>query len=255
MQLRTTANWPARDDRRITLVWLALFLAITLVGFGTDLGGYLHEEPAVPAIVHAHAILATIWLLILTAQVALVETDNAKLHRKFGWFAAGWAALLTVVAAWGELDHQALFVHQQNIYAHVPGRSTSFLAVSIGGLACFALLTLWAILLRKNTAAHRRVMMVANISIVSPGFGRSMRNLTNWHPATPVQMFFFFYLATVLILAAMFLWDLKKGRVMRQFVVASAFVLVEGALSIYLFLNPAWHGLTQGWIESWASLN
>lgn len=48
MQLHTRATWSAREDRRITLLWLGLFLAIVLVGFGFDLTNYLHETPAVP---------------------------------------------------------------------------------------------------------------------------------------------------------------------------------------------------------------
>lgn len=254
MKVHTKATWPSRDDRRITLVWLAAFLVITVVGFVSDLGPYFSEQPRQPLIVHVHAVLTTIWLLILTAQVLLVELDKPALHRKLGWFAAGWAALLTVVATLGELQHQALFVDQQEVFGHVPGRSSGFISISLGGVFCFALLTLWAILLRKNPAAHRRVMLVANIAIVTPGFARMARNVFAWQPTTQLGFFFMFHAATVLLLAGMLLWDVKKGRVMQQFAISAFIVLVYDVVSVQLFTSPGWNQLAQGWIRNWASL-
>ena len=98
MLIHTTASWPARDDRRVALVWLAIFWIFVGVGFGFDLHNYLHEQPAVPKIVHVHAIATTLWLLTATALVLMVETGNVRLHRRLGWFAAGYAALIVVIA-------------------------------------------------------------------------------------------------------------------------------------------------------------
>ena len=98
MHIHTTASWPAREDRRAALVWLAIFWIFVGVGFGFDLHNYFHEQPPVPEIVHVHAIATTLWLLTATALVLMVETGNVRLHRRFGWFAAGYAALVVVIA-------------------------------------------------------------------------------------------------------------------------------------------------------------
>ena len=108
MHLHTTASWPAREDRRAALVWLAIFWTFVGVGFGFDLHNYFHELPPVPFIVHVHAIATTIWLLTATALVLMVETGNVAFHRRVGWFAAGYAALVLVIAPWSELSWQAL---------------------------------------------------------------------------------------------------------------------------------------------------
>jgi hypothetical protein len=106
--IHTTASWPAREDRRAALVWLAIFWIFVGFGFGFDLHNYLHEQPPVPKIVHVHAIATTLWLLTATALVLMVETGNVRFHRRFGWFAAGYAVLIVVLAPWSELSWQAL---------------------------------------------------------------------------------------------------------------------------------------------------
>ena len=78
MLIHTTASWPAREDRRAALVWLAIFWIFVGVGFGFDLHNYLQEQPPVPRIVHVHAIATTLWLLTATALVLMVETGNVR---------------------------------------------------------------------------------------------------------------------------------------------------------------------------------
>jgi len=247
MQLHTRATWSARQDRRITLLWLGLFLAIVLIGFGFDFTNYLHETPAVPKVVHVHAALTTIWLLILTTQVLLVELDNVKLHRKLGWFAAGWAVLLIFFAAWGELSWEATNLH-------TPGVTPAFLAIPLGNLLGFTVLITWGILLRKNVAAHRRVILLANLSIATAGFARLLELFIN-HPKSPGGSFFFYYSGALFIAVLMLLWDWMKNRVMQQFVIGAAFLVAVQVVSISLFYNPAWKPLAGAVIQAWAKLN
>jgi hypothetical protein len=245
MKLHTTATWSARDDRRIMLFWLGLFLVIVLTGFGADLKNYIHENPPVPKIVHVHAVITAIWLLILTAQVLLVESNNVKLHRKLGWFAAAWAAILSFFAAWGELSWEATNLH-------TPGDTPAFLSISMLGLFCFITLTLWGLLLRKNPAAHRRVIFLANISIITAGFIRIMGNFTNYNPTTPLAGLGYFYGGTLFMLLTMLVWDVWKKRLMRQFVLGCMLILCAHTVSILLYYNKGWEGMTRGWMEAWA---
>ncbi len=244
MQLHTRGNWSSRDDRRITLLWLVIFLAIVVTGFSADLHNYLHETPHPPRIVHVHAIFTTIWLLILTVQVLLVEFDNVKFHRKFGWFATGWAALLILIAAWGELSWEATNLH-------TPGTTPAFLAIPAGNLLSFATLITWGILLRKNLAAHRRVIFLANISIMTAGAARVLRNVFHLSFHTPVQAFFFFYSGSLILLLLMLLWDLWKNRVMQQFLIGAVYIVALQVITMFLFFNPTWTSFSRAVIEAW----
>jgi hypothetical protein len=58
-------------------------------GFAVDFSRYLQENPAPPRIVHVHAAVFTVWMLLLTAQVLLVLGNRVAWNRRLGWFAAG----------------------------------------------------------------------------------------------------------------------------------------------------------------------
>ena len=142
------------------LVWLAIFWTFVGVGFlGFDLHNYLHEQPAVPTIVHIHAIATTIWLLTATALVLLVETGNVRWHRSLGWFAAGYAALCGCdCASESELSWQALNLK-------TPGAlppAIPFLSLSSGSPLHGRAAAMWRALMRRNSAAHRRVLILAD---------------------------------------------------------------------------------------------
>jgi len=244
LDIHSTASWPAREDRRAALVWLAIFWIFVGLGFGFDLHNYLREKPAVPTIVHIHAIATTGWLLTATALVLMVETGNIKLHRTFGWFAAGYAALVLIIAPLSELSWQALNLT-------TPGSlPPQFLSIAFSGVLCMAVLLPWGILLRRNSAAHRRVLMLATICISDAGFSRLL-GLFRPQPTTFLGTYFFFEGGTVLIIILMFLWDWKHNRIMKQFLVASGFIVFVGLTATALFFNPTWQSITLSWLQAW----
>lgn len=245
MHLHTTATWPARDDRRAALVWLAIFWIFVGVGFGFDLHNYVHEQPAVPKIVHVHAIATTIWLLIATALVLMVETGNVGFHRRFGWFAAGYAALVLVIAPWSELSWQALNLH-------TPGSlPPEFLAIAFSGVICMALLLPWGILLRRNSAAHRRVLVLATICISDAGFSR-MVGLFIPAPTSFFGTYLFYEGGNLLLIVLMLLWDWKRNRIMKQFVWAASLIIGVGLTATVLYFNGTWQAISHSWLEWWA---
>ena len=215
------------------------------VGFGFDLHNYLHEQPPVPKIVHVHAIATTLWLLTATALVLMVETGNVRLHRRFGWYAAGYAALVVVIAPYAELSWQALNLN-------TPGTlPPQFLSIAFSGVICLAVLLPCGVLMRRNSAAHRRVMILATISISDAGFSR-MVGLFLPDPTTFLGTYLFYEGGTLLLIVLMFLWDWKRDRIMKQFLWASCFVITVGLAATGLYFNATWQSITHSWLESWA---
>src|SRR5271167_4114213 len=104
-------TWSAREDRVASAVWLAILWAGIGAGFAVDFSRYLHESPAPPVIVHVHAAVFTVWMLLLTAQVLLVLGDCVAWHRRLGWFAAGWACVMAVIGPWAALATEAAHLH------------------------------------------------------------------------------------------------------------------------------------------------
>ena len=245
MHLHTTATWPARDDRRPAIVWLAIFWIFVGVGFGFDLHNYLHEHPAVPTIVHVHAIATTLWLLTAAALVLMVETGNVRLHRRLGWYAAGYAALVLVIAPWSELSWQAL-----NLYT--PGAlPPQFLSIAFSGVFCMAVLLPWGVLMRRNSAAHRRVLILATICISDAGFSRLV-GLFLPAPTSFLGVYLFYEGGNVLLILLIFLWDWKRNRVMKQFLMAASLIVATGLTATCLYFNHTWQTITHAWLEGWA---
>ncbi|MGB6191433.1 MAG: hypothetical protein WBF42_03120, partial [Terracidiphilus sp.] len=236
-------TWSAREDRLPSLVWLALIWLGIIAGFGVDMRRFLHEVPPPSKVVHVHAFVFTVWLLILTAQIVLVVKDRVALHRRLGWFAAGWACLMVVFGTWVALV-------AKGPVAAGPA-SPRFLAMNFGSILAFVLLLLWGIALRGNPAAHKRVMILATIAILDPGYGR----LSAWllpEPQSMVAWFLWNFYGNVLILALMAAWDVWRDRLMKQFVVGAVGLVALESLQDFLYHWEPWKVFATGLVAGWA---
>jgi hypothetical protein len=217
-----------------------------IVGFSVDIPHYLHENPVPPLVLHIHGAVFTIWMLLLTAQVLLVLRDRVALHRKLGWFAAGWACLMLVMGAWASMASPARFVN-------APDATPQFLSVNIVDLATFAVLLAWGIALRKNPAAHRRVMILSTVAIADPGYSRFSEFLWPVEPHSILLWFFYVFYGNVLLIALMAGWDWWRGRLMRSFVVGAAGLLAAEWVAAVLYFSAPWKVIAHGWIAAWAT--
>lgn len=242
--LHERGTWGASDDRTATAVWLGVFWVGTLAGFGVDLRRYFHENPAPPLIVHIHAVVFTIWLLILTTQVLSVLRGRIGWHRKFGWFAAGWACLMAVVGPWAVMASLA-------VNLHTPDFTPWFLSVNLVNLGGFVILTAWGLSMRKNPAAHKRIMMLAMVVFADPGFSRLTDYLVPG-PRSVLSWFVYTFYGNFALLALMALWDWFQGRLMRQFVMGGAGVVMSYLVAWGLYFWEPWRALTLGWVQTWA---
>ena len=140
--------------------------------------------------------------------------------------------------------------------AHVRGASgtSQFLAANFVDIAGFLLLLGWGISLRKNAAAHKRVMILSTISLADPGFGRLSGHLLQVNPTGAVTWFFCFFYGNVLLIALMAGWDWWRGRLVRQFVVGAAGLLAAEFGAALLYFWKPWVLMSHGWVEAWARM-
>ena len=244
--LHTRGTWSARDDRAPSAVWLAILWVGIVVGFGLDLRHFQHEYSRVPRVLYAHAIVFTGWMFLLTAQVLLVLGNRIAWHRTLGWFLAGWAALMVILGPWAAMAAQAAATPNPS------GNDTAFLAISFLNIAAFAILVSLGIALRKNPAAHRRIMILTTVAICDPGFARAAAYLVPFEPHSAVVFFFASFYGNILLVALMAGWDLWRGRLMRSFVFAAAGMLAVEALASALYFWKPWQAVTLTWVQLWA---
>ncbi len=243
--LHTRGTWSARDDRAPSAIWLALLWLGMILGFGFDLRRFAHENPPAPHILYVHAVVFTVWLLLLTAQVLLVLGDRIALHRKLGWFLAGWACLMVVLGPWAAIASQA-------VNFHGPLGDPPFLSVNIVNMIAFTGVLAWGIALRKNPAAHRRMMILTTVAIADPGFSRFSGYLWPNEPHSVLVWFLYTFYGNALVILLMAAWDWYRNRLIRSFILASASMLaLEFAASVLYFWQP-WRALTFSWVQLWA---
>jgi len=241
------ATWSARDDRKASVVWLGILWVGMIAGFGVDFPVYLHKNPPAPIIVHIHAAVFTVWMLLLTTQVLLVVTDRVVLHRRLGVFAVGWACLMTVMGP-------AAFISIVVQYAKAHGPfEYPFISVHLADIGCFLILLAWGIALRKNPAAHKRMMILSTVALADPGFSRFTGHYLP-EPTTVLPWFIYTFYGNVLLIALMLVWDWWRGRIIRSFVAASAGLLAALYASSLLYFWPPWKALSEHWVVAWVKL-
>jgi len=239
-------TWSAREDRLPSAVWLGILWVGMIAGFGVDFPRYLRENPPAPTIVALHGAVFSVWLLLLTAQVLLVLGDRVAWHRKLGWFAAAWACLMAVMGPWAAMASQAVNLR------NAPLGDPQFISVNIVDLVGFLILLAWGIALRKNPAAHRRMMMLATISLADPGFDRFSSWVWPNEPASVIVWFFYTFYGNALLIVLMLAWDWWRGRLVRSLVVGSVALLAAEYVATVLYFWGPWKALTLGWVQAWA---
>ena len=242
--LHVRGSWSACEDRNASAVWLGILWVGMIAGFGVDFPRYLHENPPAPKITYLHGAIFTGWMVLLTAQVLLVVGDRVKIHRTLGWVTAGWACLMAVFGPWAVIASQA-------VNLKLPNGDPPFLSVNIVDLAGFLIFVGWGVTLRKNPAAHRRIMILSTVALADPGFARFTGFL--WpEPTSVFPMFVFTFYGNVILILAMAAWDWWRGRLMRQFVIGASAFMVAMYIASLLYFWPPWKALTQSWVEGWA---
>ena len=107
------------------------------------------------------------------------------------------------------------------------------------------------VLMRRNSAAHRRVLILATICISDAGFSRLV-GLFLPAPTTYMGTYLFYEGGNLLLILLMLFWDWKSKRIMKQFLVGASLVTAVGLAATSLYFNATWQAITRSWLESWS---
>jgi hypothetical protein len=99
-------------------------------------------------------------------QPTLAERADTTLHRRVGWFGVAMATAVVVIGIY--TARHALAAGRQPPFFTPP----YFLSLTHIGLAFFAGTVIAAILCRKDTGWHRRLMLGSTVLLMEPALGR-----------------------------------------------------------------------------------
>ncbi len=146
----------------------AIFAAlIVFVGFARTyyLKG-LFEAPALAGLlVHLHGVVMTLWFALFVAQTLLIVMRRTDLHRRVGLLGAVVAALVALVGT-----ATAVGFARRGVPVGMP--PLVFLAVPLGDMLVFSVLAGAGLLLRRRTDFHKRLMLLASLSILPAAVSR-----------------------------------------------------------------------------------
>jgi hypothetical protein len=175
---KTTSRNAARLDR---MFFGGMAIALTLTVFaGFSRTYYFNDFAAEPfelsPLLHWHGAAFTTWMLLLVAQTALIATRRVNVHRRLGAAGAVLAVLLVALGVTVAVTRTA----DGSIADHgVP--PLLFLAVPLIGMAVFAVLLGAAVYLRRQSAAHKRLVLIATLELVTAGVSR-LPIVDTWGP-------------------------------------------------------------------------
>lgn len=154
------------SERRF-FVWMAVVFVVTVFcGFGLNFAtGRVHAS-TLPLLVRLHGIAFGSWILLYLIQCVLVDRGSIALHRQLGWF----GALLSVVIVPLGIVTTILAIRRGAVPIFFP--INIFLVINVLGVILAGAFIAAAIVLRRHTGWHRRLMYCAALEIIAPAFGR-----------------------------------------------------------------------------------
>lgn len=160
------------------LACAALITVIMFAGFARNyyLRAWIGTRP-ISLMVHVHGFVMTAWVSLFLTQALLVATRRTDIHRKLGVAGAVLAALVVALGIYTI----AVAIERQQPGADAKTFAEMFVAFDGASLLLFFGLVLAALFNRRHPDTHRRLMLLAMVSLLPPAFGRLVAYFTHEH--------------------------------------------------------------------------
>jgi len=203
-----------------------LIAAIVAWGFWKTYYSRPFTRTDLPAIVHVHATVFSLWVLVLVAQAAVVVAGNVRLHKRLGTIGMLYGAFVFAVG---------LLV---SVGAPVVRVRAAFYPLEVGGIVAIYNLTdillfgaflALAFAYRNRPEPHKRWIIAATAALCGAALGRVV-------PGGTMQ-YLLLWLSPLLALVAV---DLVTRRRVHWVPIVSGALLVVAFFKVPLYAAPVW---------------
>jgi hypothetical protein len=226
----------ARYDRQFYTGMAIAAAVVVFIGFApTYFLRASYQSTALPTYLEVHGFLFTTWIALFIAQTSFVAARRTNVHRRLGWAMAVLALVMVVVGTTA-----GIWSMRRQVEAGSAEQAQAFLTTPLFSMVAFAAFVAAAISLRRDSQTHKRLMLLATISILDAAVARlplEFLRTSSWN-----------YLPTtdVFLLAAI-LYDIASRRTVHQVYIWGGIVLViEQALRIPIGNTAAWQSIARG---------
>jgi hypothetical protein len=159
---------PNRIWDRVFFSGMILFvLATAIIGFWpTYYGAGVIHAPLPSALVHVHAVVVTLWLVLLVVQSALISAKRVRVHKTLGIAGFGLAAVMIVL---GFMTGVAAMRRGATV---PPIDPRTFMVLPLGDIFVFTVLIVCAGVYRYKPVLHKRYVLFGTIMMLDAALGR-----------------------------------------------------------------------------------
>lgn len=210
--------------------WVAIGAAVIVAsGFArTYYLRFLFHTPGLPPLVQIHGVIMTLWCVGLIVQTWLIEARQIRLHQRLG---IGMAALAATVVLLGEILTVNGVAREGRLH-HI-GKFHYLLGINSINLLLFAVLVSLGIAFRRRPDQHKRLMVLAAITLLAPAIARIVLLFTH----KPLPQFLAFYTC---LLVCITVDTLRQRRIHPVFAIGALVVIAAFQLSYLAVQTPAW---------------
>src|SRR5450755_589530 len=208
---------------------MAILLCVCVfIGFSpTYFQAGMMRAPLPSPILHIHGAAFTLWMLLFVVQAALISARRVKWHRSLGTVAFCLPPIMIVLGVLAAIDalHRGVKIGPLD-----PAVSA---AIPLIGIVGFTIVIYASWRARRRPAAHKRLILIATMSLVAAAFGRFPWARVGLPPAAGA--------VTGLLLLILIVYELVSIRsVHRSTMWAAPLVLASVALAVPIGMTPAW---------------
>ena len=240
----TTRPAPAGAYDRVFYTGLAIAMALTvLAGFGGTY--YFRLLSGTPTTVSGqsitpglqlHATLFTAWVVLFVCQTALVAAGRLRVHRRLGYASIALAVMMIIVGLRTAVEAAARG-------AAPPGvDSLTFLVVPVFDVVLFTGFVAAALLKRRDKEAHKRLMVLAYVSIITAAVARLPGLL-------PLGPFVFFGISFLFVVAGIVYDRVSRGRIHHVYKWGAPIIAVSVPLRLAVSGTAAWQSFARWLVQ------
>jgi hypothetical protein len=219
---------------------MALVMALTvLVGFGQTYYFRLMSGTATTITggsitrgLHLHGVVFTAWVVLFLLQTALIGLRRVRVHMRLGYASIALAVTMIVVGLRTAIDSAARGAAPPGVDA------LTFLVVPVFDIVLFTGFVSAALLKRREREAHKRLMLLAYVSIITAAVAR----LPGILPLGPLA---FFGLSFLFVVAGMAYDRLMHGKVHRVYAWGAPIIALSVPLRLALSSTAAWQSFAR----------
>src|SRR4029079_4139538 len=158
----------ARYDRQFYTGMAIAAAVVVFVGFAPTYflrGSY--QTTSLPTYLQVHGFLFTTWIGLFIAQTSLVAVRRTNVHRRLGWAMAALAVVMVVVGTTA-----GIWSMRRQGDAGFVKEAQAFLTTPLFSMMAFAGFVATAIVRRRDSQIHKRLMLLATIRILDADVAR-----------------------------------------------------------------------------------